>query len=160
MPASHRAASCTANVPFPLRPRTFPPLQCPPLPGPTRPPAPLCERRLLPDLASSSVLSPAQKICRGDPKNTFRGCGLVCLFTIVLLSYATLAVAARNGREWDENWIESRYNRKAKTLFTFKTPLRQNLCFKTCQGSENPHRDIWNSAINGPNVPPMRLQMS
>lgn len=73
VPASHRAASCTANVPFPLRPRTFPPLQCPPLPGPTRPSAPLCERRLLPDLASSSVLSPTQKIRRGDPKKHFSG---------------------------------------------------------------------------------------
>lgn len=143
MPASHRAASCTANVPFPLRPRTFPPLQCPPLPGPTRPLAPLCERSLLPDLASSSVLSPTQKICRGDPKKHFFWGGVwFGLFVYSCPSHYCHLGSSYLERtevrwEWDWKQISQKKLNPLSPSEPFKTePMLQNMSglWKSTQG--------------------------
>lgn len=122
MPASHRAASCTANVPFPLRPRTLPPLQRPPPPlpppGPTGPVAPVCDRGLLPDLALSFALSPAQKkFCGGDPpkkkkKPTLPRCGSVLFVYNCPPERRHLGTGGSERTGVNGEWAESRYDWK------------------------------------------------
>lgn len=98
------------SAPKPFHPSGAPP---PPSPGLTRPPAPLCERGLLPDLASSSPLSPTQKnSVEVTPKTVFQDVVWFCLFTVTLLCAATLAVAAESGQEGNEDRTGERKNKK------------------------------------------------
>lgn len=94
----------------------------PPPPGPTRPPAPVCERGAPPRLGFelSAVTNP--EICRGDPQKVFSpGCGLVrfiynCPSERCHLGGGDVATWAGWGRDRKQTGEKS-----AKPLSPFKT---------------------------------------